>query len=101
MTEIDQKNQHILATAARHFATQGFGSARMDEIAADANVNKATIYYRIGDKEALYEEVYGDILDKLLQKLAQNCHDLEDPILALRTFIRTIATVCVENPDML
>jgi AcrR family transcriptional regulator len=47
----------ILDVAAAVFAEMGYAGARVDEIAKAANVNKATLYYRIGDKDALYEAI--------------------------------------------
>ncbi|MDX1811530.1 MAG: TetR/AcrR family transcriptional regulator, partial [Gammaproteobacteria bacterium] len=95
--DLAPKDQLILNTAARHFAINGYGSARMDEIADDAGVNKATIYYRIGDKAALYENVYKYMLDTLLNSVQQNCSHIEDPAAALKTYIKTIALLCETN----
>ena len=53
------KDTQILNAAAKHFAINGFGGARVDEIAAEAGVNKATLYYRIGDKAAIYDHAIG------------------------------------------
>lgn len=49
--------QLILEAATQHFAERGFDGARVDEIARAAGVNKATLYYQIGDKERLYHAV--------------------------------------------
>lgn len=100
MQELDPKDRAILETAARHFAIQGFGSARMDEIAKDAKVNKATIYYRIGDKAELYEKVYSLILDTLINKINSACDPINNPEQALRTYIQTIAQQCEDNSFM-
>ena len=47
----------ILDAASAEFADHGFAGARVDEIAARAGVNKAMLYYRIGDKQTLYNAV--------------------------------------------
>ncbi len=47
----------ILEAAAKVFAEKGYGGARVDEIAAVAGLNKAMLYYRVGDKEELYRRV--------------------------------------------
>ncbi len=47
----------ILDAAAEVFAEKGFAGARVDEIASRAGVNKAMLYYRVGDKEELYRRV--------------------------------------------
>jgi TetR/AcrR family transcriptional regulator len=47
----------ILDAASAIFAVAGFAGARVDEIAARAAVNKAMLYYHVGDKRALYTAV--------------------------------------------
>jgi len=47
----------ILDAASAAFAEHGFAGARVDDIAATAGVNKAMLYYHIGDKQALYNAV--------------------------------------------
>lgn len=39
------------------FAEEGYAGARVDDIAARAGVNKAMLYYHVGDKTALYSAV--------------------------------------------
>ncbi len=53
--KMDEKS--ILDAAAEEFAEKGFSGARVDEIARRAGINKAMLYYRIGDKEELYRRV--------------------------------------------
>ena len=52
--------RRILDRAAEVFSQKGFDGARMDEIARRASVNKASIYYHIGDKDTLYAQVLHD-----------------------------------------
>lgn len=53
----EDARRRILAAAAQIFAEKGFEGARVDAIARRARVNKAMLYYHVGDKEALYEAV--------------------------------------------
>ena len=55
-TEPGRRDQ-ILDAAAVVFAEEGFAGARVDDIAARAGVNKAMLYYHVGDKTALYTTV--------------------------------------------
>jgi len=55
LKKLDEKG--ILDAAAEEFAEKGFSGARVDEIARRAGINKAMLYYRIGDKEELYRRV--------------------------------------------
>ena len=53
----------ILAAATGRFATQGYGSAGVREIAADAGVTAALVNRYFGSKEGLFAEVIGRALD--------------------------------------
>jgi len=57
----------ILQAALAEFAQQGLAGARMDAIAASANVNKALLYYYFHDKESLY----GAVLDRFFIHLTE------------------------------
>jgi AcrR family transcriptional regulator len=90
--------RRILDTAAEVFAEVGFAGARMDEIANRAGVNKATIYYHIGDKKTLYARVLhelfastGDQLDRVLQQA-------ESPEEKIAHYIQQIAQALDQNP---
>jgi len=93
---IDKDNQ-ILDAAAKHFAINGFGGARVDEIAAEAGVNKATLYYRIGDKAALYNRIFSDMLDKVLNKITEKVNSAESCEQKLRAYCHAIANECSQN----
>src|SRR6056297_1243735 len=64
----EETKHRILHTAESHFARKGFHGARVDEIAKDAGVNKAMIYYYFDSKQQL--------LDHLLQHFIQESMDL-------------------------
>ena len=51
------KQQAVLAAAFTVFARVGYAQARVDEIAAEAKVAKATVYSHFGDKETLFRQV--------------------------------------------
>lgn len=59
----------ILDAASAEFADHGFAGARVDEIAARAGVNKAMLYYRVGDKRTLYTAVLMRNFDRLTAAL--------------------------------
>lgn len=54
----------ILDAASEVFADKGYEGARVDELAQAAGVNKATLYYQIGDKEALYHAVLTRVMTR-------------------------------------
>lgn len=91
---------HILEVAKDVFAEHGFAGARVDEIARRAGVNKATLYYQIGDKKALYAEVIHSIMSNAAELCARAIEKAQTPEEKLRCYIRTIARSVDENPQM-
>lgn len=59
----------ILSAAAQEFAERGYDGARVDAIARRAGVNKALLYYHIGNKRALYEAVLTGTLSLLAPRI--------------------------------
>ena len=55
----------IFQAAATSFSSRGFDGVGVDDIAAQAQVNKAMIYYHFADKLALYRAVVSDMLATL------------------------------------
>ncbi len=87
----------ILATAAKHFAEKGFSGARVDEIAADAGVNKATLYYQVGNKEALYDAVFSDAFRACFEIVKQAVEQQNPPIEKLRTYVICLGNVMAHD----
>jgi len=73
----EPSRHRILAAAIRTFSEQGMAGARIGTIAAEADVNKALLYYYFRDKEALYaaslEEVAGKVAESALAVLDLDC----------------------------
>lgn len=90
----------ILAAARDEFAEKGFGGARVDEIARRAGVNKATLYYHIGDKKALYAEVIHDVIGTAAMRLAEGIAIQGSPEEKIRTYIKILARTFDDNPQM-
>lgn len=67
----DTTVERIMVAATTHFAERGFSGARMDIIAKAAKVNKATIYYHIGDKKALYSAVLHRVFSEQADLIAE------------------------------
>lgn len=84
-------NDEVLACAADEFARKGLAGARVDTIAQAAGINKATLYYRIGDKQALYEAVIERELGGMASRAEQAVATCSGPVAQLRAFIDAIA----------
>jgi len=91
----------ILQAAKEDFASNGFGGARIDEIAEKSESNKRMIYHYFGNKEALFtrvlEEAYLDI------RKAETALDLESlsPKEALESLVRFTWQYYLDNPEFL
>ncbi|MDH3325915.1 MAG: TetR/AcrR family transcriptional regulator [Gammaproteobacteria bacterium] len=96
--DCDTKKQIILRTATKHFANAGFDGARVDEIAAEAGVNKAMLYYRVGNKEALYEEIFVETIGGVLSQIEKEIRDEDSPEQQLTKFATVFAGSLNNNP---
>jgi TetR/AcrR family transcriptional regulator len=100
------KNKHsearlkIMHAARDVFAETGFAGARMDEIARRAGVNKATIYYHIGDKKALYAEVIHQVIGDTTDRIEESIRHAPTPEEKIITYMQTIAKAMDMNPQM-
>ncbi|WP_366923760.1 TetR/AcrR family transcriptional regulator [Metallumcola ferriviriculae] len=67
------KRSQILRAAARVFSTKGFHKAKVEEIAAEAEVGKGTVYEYFSSKKELFQEMFKSssmfYLDVLERKL--------------------------------
>ena len=88
----------ILNTAAKVFSEVGFAGARMDDIAKRAGVNKATIYYHIGNKQTLYARVLREHFSSAVNRFDQRLQKAESPTEKLSSFIHHIAHEMEHDP---
>ena len=87
----------IIAAAVKHFSERGYGGARIDEIAREAGVNKAALYYHIGDKATLYEMVIEQVLGTIAARINDNIKEATTNSARIHSFIATLARNISEN----
>lgn len=90
-----ERRDRILDAASTVFAAQGFAGARVDDIAARAGINKAMLYYHVGDKTALYSAVLLRNFDRVRMAIDEAltaggtaCQRLEAVITALTRMVQ-------------
>ena len=95
----DKSKAAILRAAEAEFAGKGFFGARVDEIAAKADINKRMIYAYFGDKEALYNQVLLNAYSKM-EKVENNLikQNLQG-ISLIEKIISTYFDFLYNNPD--
>ncbi|RDI54078.1 TetR/AcrR family transcriptional regulator [Nocardia mexicana] len=96
------KQQAVLAAAFAVFARVGYAQARVDEIAAEAKVAKATVYNHFGDKDTLFREAVRALSDSALAANLAAVERLEpaggDVAAALRDVgVHLAACYCAED----
>lgn len=90
--------RRILDVAAEVFAATGFEGARVDQIAERADVNKAMLYYHVGDKDVLYATVMLETIDDALSRLDRAAAASRSAEGRLRSVISTIADAARRHP---
>lgn len=101
MDKSKKTQKDILKAARRTFLRQGFGGARMQEIADAAKVNKALLHYYFRNKEKLFKEV----LESETKKVSRIFSILEQEGLPfqnkLQEFTSAMLTLSQKDPDCL
>jgi AcrR family transcriptional regulator len=103
LTMKDRRSQtidRILKAATKEFSVAGFAGARVDQIAKSAGVNKATLYYHIGDKQALYAEVVHHLFGNAVEQFNRNVTGAQSPEDKMKLFIQTMAGIVDQHPEL-
>ncbi|MDH3353745.1 MAG: TetR/AcrR family transcriptional regulator [Chromatiales bacterium] len=83
--------EKIIKIASEIFAEQGYNGAKVDAIAKRAKVNKATLYYQIGDKATLYSAVLDRVLGQTINDVCHAVKGAGDPESKIKAFIHTLS----------
>jgi len=97
MTKI-KTSEKILNGATRLFAEHGYDGAIMDDLAAQCNVNKASIYYHHKDKATLYENVLTALFIPIADAVVDAVSSEDSPVKKLDTHIKTFAKFSADKP---
>ncbi|MEX2182486.1 MAG: TetR/AcrR family transcriptional regulator [Gemmatimonadaceae bacterium] len=76
----------ILDAAEARFAAQGFVPTTIKQIAGDAGVNSALLYYYFADKEALYGEVVTRLITRMAGAMSSVLASADGPAAAIERF---------------
>jgi TetR/AcrR family transcriptional regulator len=92
--------EKILEAARAVFAEKGYSGTHVDEIAGRAGVNKATLYYQIGDKDTLYANVIHQVMGNIAQDISEAVANENNPEQKLTAYIHFIAAAVDKNPEL-
>jgi AcrR family transcriptional regulator len=90
----------VFESAAALFAKAGFAGVSVDDIARDARVNKAMIYYHFADKLALYRAVLADGLSRMGATVHDIASSAGTPESKLDRFIEAFVRMTETRPWM-
>lgn len=93
--------ERILTAAAEVFSSVGFTGARVDDIAERAGINKAMLYYHVGDKERLYATVLIDAVERALASLQAATRKVDTPTEKLQCVLDTFVEIGTTNPHLI
>lgn len=113
MSSVNDSEQKILDAAKKIFEASGYNGARMQQIADEAGISKASLHYYFRSKENLFERIFSETMEEFMKVLSTWEDDTEDWELKLRTFLieffkflRTNSLLFIlreinRNPDLL
>ena len=93
-----KSKEDILAAAEIEFSDKGIYGARIDEIAARADINKRMIYEYFGSKEELYKNVLVIVYGRLGQKEDILLSEKKSEIEVIKQIILLYFNFLKENP---
>lgn len=67
----ERTRRAILAAAERQFAAHGFAATRLEDVAAEVGIRRASIVYYFKDKRELYGAVLADVVGGLFERTAK------------------------------
>lgn len=94
VTEIEQRDAHILQVAGETFLHAGFDGTTMDAVTEAARISKRTLYARYADKTILFNAVLHDLIRRWfcpVDQLQFEHGELRDTLLALARYLTTSA----------
>src|SRR5262249_154273 len=91
----------MLEAAAYLFGTQRFHEVRMEDIAAQAEVGKGTLYRYFSDKEELYLALLARASQQMIQRLSAALEETEGARDGLIRFIQAVLAYFDEQPHLI
>lgn len=88
----------ILAAAQACFAAQGFVATTIKDIAAEAGVNSALLYYYFRDKENLYQAALDGLISEFVTRGMARLDAPGSPEARLRAFLAVIGDTFGSHP---
>ena len=99
--ELAQRREDALAAASSVFAAKGYHDAQMTEIAAAAELSRASLYSMFTGKEELYQQVISSGAEAVRDAVHEKVEALDDPGQQLLCVIDSLFSCYEENQDLI
>ncbi|MBL8338866.1 MAG: TetR/AcrR family transcriptional regulator, partial [Rhodoferax sp.] len=96
---LDNRESQLLAIARRLFAQRGFDRTSLRDIAEEARITKAALYYYFPNKDALYERVVVESLQMLVDTISAELARAKTPTERVHAFMEASADFMDEHRD--
>jgi len=84
---VDNRQEQIIGIACRLFARRGYEGTSLRDIAEEAKITKAALYYHFPNKEALYHRIVLDSLRALIDSVREEVDAVQAPLEKVRQFM--------------
>jgi AcrR family transcriptional regulator len=101
MDELTAPELRILDAARKVFEREGFAGSRMQHIADEAGISKASLHYYFRSKEKLFERIFDEYLKQVIPIFSTWVDDGDDWPAKVRTFMREWMRVFSTTPLMM
>ncbi len=95
----DDRQTQLLQIACRFFARYGYKGTSLRDIAEEAQITKAALYYHFPNKNSLYERIVLEGLRVLVDEVSEATARATSARDKLRAFMMTTAEIYVRDPD--
>jgi len=89
----------LLESATRLFSAKGFDGVSVDDIVADAGVNKRMVYHYFENKEGLYLAVLGEVFRRLSDLELETLDSATEPVEAITGILEAYFAFLGKNPE--
>ena len=90
----------ILASATKLFGERGKYGVSTGDIARDAQVNKALIFYYFNSKDELYRTIFRSVMHEFVENVRGKMSEVEPGLPAVEAFVRSHIQILEENNTM-
>jgi AcrR family transcriptional regulator len=90
--------QELIDVATALFAEHGYDATSIRAITDVAGVNLGAVTYHFGSKDALYEQVFGSVMEPVRQHMVQEVGHDGTPLERIERFVRALFQYLQDHP---